>query len=46
MAHETCTVAANRSVNRVRQNAMKADAWIPLLFSMEDGGKRAEQKEG
>jgi hypothetical protein len=46
MAYETHTVTANRSVNRFRQNAMKTDAWIPLLFSMGDGGKRAEKKEG
>lgn len=45
MPYETHTFTVNRSVNRVRQNAMKTDAWIPLLFSMGYDGKRVKVKK-
>jgi hypothetical protein len=44
--NETHTFTVNRSLNRVRQSAMKTDEWVPLLFSMGYDGKRVKKKEG
>jgi hypothetical protein len=44
--YEIHTFTVNRSANRVRQNAMKTDTWIPLLFAIAYDGKRVKKEEG
>jgi hypothetical protein len=42
----TFTFTVHRSVNRVRESAMKTDEWVPLLFTMGYDGKRVKKEQG